>query len=347
MTTLDLLTGARNCVVDCAQIGKGGNIAIVNEIGIDEDVVAAITETACDAGAHVDVVWAEPYAKEDKSAKIPRNVLNAFRNADVLINHYPSLSRELLQDHFPAETRVRVPNRAITKELLSSSWARFPYRLLMAVSNVLEDIMVPGHRWRITSPAGTDLQGQFVEPNSPLARAYFQTDEDNNRARRNFPGAVHMPRVSTGINGILVAEYVDGAPADMPPVRLKISDGCVVDVQGGDPEGRARERILKSDRYLDSWHSGINPKTVVPVKRSANPRKWYSYAHCSPKMVHFHLGRTHSTINVACLDQTLEIEHRPIYQNGALVAISDRRIDDALTRYQLDTDMLRTEPIMV
>jgi leucyl aminopeptidase (aminopeptidase T) len=339
MATSDLLEGARNCVIDCAQIGKGSTVAIVNETGTDDGVVAAIAEVAREAGAKVNVVWADPHPKE-KGAKINEKVFAAFRDADILVNHYHSLSRAALQDEFPAETRVRVPNRAITATLLGSSWARFPYGLQKALGDHLEDIMSPGQRWRITSPAGSDLQGQFVEADSPLAQAYFQTDEDNNRARRNFPGGVHTPRISNGINGILVAEYVDGAPADMPPLRLTIRDGKVVGVEGGDAEGLARARVLESDGHVDSWHSGINPKTVVPVKRAANPRKWYSYAHCSPQMVHFHLGRTHATINVACLGQTLEVEHRPVYENGVLVAVSDRRVDDALSRYRLDTDIL-------
>ena len=301
---------------------------------------------ARDAGAKVDVIWADAHPKE-KGAKINDKVFAAFRDADILVNHYHSLGRVALQDEFPAETRVRVPNRATTATLLGSSWARFPYGLQKALSESLEDVMSPGKRWRITSPAGTDLQGQFADADSALAQAYFQTDEDNNRARRNFPGGVHTPRISTGINGTLVAEYVDGAPADMPPLRLTVRDGKVVDVDGGDSEGLARLRVLEGDGYLDSWHSGINPKTVVPVKRSANPRKWYSYAHCSPRMVHFHLGRTHATINVACLGQTLEVEHRPVYENGVLVAVSDRRVDDALNRYKLGTDSLKTEAILV
>ena len=346
MATSDLLAGARNCVIDCAQIGKGSTVAIVNEIGTDESVVAAIARVARDAGAKVDVIWADSHPKE-KGAKINPDVFAAFRDADILVNHYHSLSRAALQDEFPQEVRTRVPNRATTGQLLGSSWARFPYGLQKALGDNLEDIMSPGRRWRITSPAGTDLQGQFVEADSALAQAYFQTDEDNNRARRNFPGGVHTPRISTGINGTLVAEYVDGAPAEMPPLRLTIRDGNVTAAEGGDAEGLARARVLESDGHVDSWHSGINPKTVVPVKRSANPRKWYSYAHCSPQMVHFHLGRTHATINVACLGQTLEIEHRPVYQNGVLVALSDRRIDDALARYQLDADALKTEAIQI
>lgn len=345
MSTADLLGGARNCVIDCAQIGKGASVAIVSETGTDEEVVDAIAETARKAGARVDVIWAEPYAKDDPAAVIPENVFKAFRDAEILVNHYHSLSRVALQDRFPSETRVRVPNRAMTKSLLASSWARFPYGLQMAVSDVLDDAMAPGRRWRITSPGGTDLQGKFVEADSPLAQAFFQKDEDSNRARRNFPGGVHMPRISTGINGVLVAEYVDGAPAEMAPVHLTISEGRVVHVEGGDAEGRARARILQSDGYMDSWHCGINPKTVVPVARAANPRKWYSYAHCSPKMVHFHLGRTHATINVGSLNQTVEVEERPIYGNGTLVELRDSRIEDAVARYGLDADILRTESI--
>jgi leucyl aminopeptidase (aminopeptidase T) len=346
MATSNLLEGARNCVIDCAKIGKGSTVAIVNETGTDPDVVSAIADVARDAGAKVDVVWAEPHSKE-KSAAIAADVFAAFRDAEVLVNHYHSLSRVALQDTFPAETRVRVPNRATSASLLESSWARFPYGLQKAIADSLEERMAPCRRWRITTPAGTDLSGQFVEADSPLAQAYFQTDEDNNRARRNFPGGVHVPRISSGINGTLVAEYVDGAPAEMPAVRLTVREGKVVAVDGGDVEGRAKARIMESDGHIDSWHCGVNPKTVIPVERSANPRKWYSYAHCSPKMVHFHLGRTHSTINVACLDHTLEIEHQPIYEKGALVELSDRRIQTALRHYDLGADMLLTEEILV
>src|ERR1700754_3634571 len=119
MTSTDLLAGARNCVLDCAQIKKGDAVAIVNETGMDENVVSAIADTAREAGARVDIVWAEPYAK---GSAIQSDVFNAFRDADILFNHYHSLSRAALQDHFPAEARVRVPNRAITSSLLGSSW---------------------------------------------------------------------------------------------------------------------------------------------------------------------------------------------------------------------------------
>lgn len=338
----DLLAGARNCVIDCAQITKGSAVTIVSESGTDKAVVDAIAETAREAGAKVDIVWAEPYAK---GGKIPDEVFKAFRDADILINQYHSLSRAALADNFPDEMRVRVPNRAITAELLASPWARFPYQLQKIVADVLEETMAPGRTWRITSPAGTDLSGRFAAPDSEVARAYFQTDEDNNRARRNFPGGVHGPRVSDSVNGTIVAEYVDGAPPEMQPVRLTIHDGKVTAVEGGDAAGRAIARVQESDGSVDSWHCGVNPKVVVPEQRLKAPRKWYSYAHCSPRMVHFHLGRTHDTINVGSLDQTLAIEGRTLYRDGVLCDLSDKRIAGAMQRYGVGADAFRTNPL--
>lgn len=342
MIERDLLAGARNCVVDCAEIGPGKAVVIVNETGTDEAVVEAIAATAREAGARVDVIWAEPYAK---GGTIPEPVFAAFRDADILINHYHSLSRAALQESFPDEKRVRVPNRATTRDLLASPWARFPYQVQLVMSEVVEETMAPGRRWQMTSPGGTDISGQFAEPDSPVARAYFQTDEDNNRSRRNFPGGVHMPRVSMDVNGTVVAEYVDGAPPEMQPVRLTIRDGKVTNVEGGDPEGRAVARVLESDGYMDSWHCGVNPKVVIPTPRLSNPRKWYAYAHCSPQMAHFHLGRTHATINVGCMRQTIAVEGKTIYRDGALVALSDPRITAAIARHGITPDDLRTEAV--
>src|SRR5581483_8577159 len=171
MNLSDMLDGARNCVIDCAQIGKGANVAVVSEHGVDPDVVAAIEETARQAGANVQVVWADPYPKGDPAAPIPKNVFTAFRDAEVLVNHYHSLTRVALQDHFPDERRVRVPNRATTANLLASPWARFPYGVQKAIGDSLEEIMAPGRRWRVTSPAGTDLRGRFAETDSALAQA--------------------------------------------------------------------------------------------------------------------------------------------------------------------------------
>lgn len=344
-----LLAGARNCVLDCAQVTKGSNVTIINEIGsVEEAVALAIEHVARDAGARVDVIWAPPVDKTARDAKIPDAVLRALRDAEIVISHYDSASRSALQEYFPAEKRVRVPNRANTVALLGSPWARFPYGLQRVISDVLEARMQPGLAWHITGPAGTDLRGRFIDADSDVAVAFFQTDEDNNRARRNFPGGVHPPRISAGTEGVLAAEYVDGAPFEPGDVvRLRISDGQVTGVDGGDSAGKARQRVAESDGYFDSWHTGVNPKTVVPVRRSTNPRKWYAHTHCSPHMVHFHLGRGHDTINVGVLRPTLEIDGVTIFEAGELRIGNDPAIAAALASYALNTNVLITDPILV
>lgn len=334
MSEADLLIGARNCVLDCAKVGKGSHVAVINEIGaVEEPVVTAIEQVARQAGARVDVVWAPPFAKDQPGAEIPADVFRAFRDAEIVINHYHSLSREILQEHFPDETRVRVPNRAVTAALLASPWARFPYSLQRTISDAFEARMTPGRHWRITSPAGTDVRGCFAEAGSAVASAFFQIDEDNNRARRNFPGGVHPPHVSTGVEGTLVAEYLDGAHFGARELLyLQISGSCISSIEGGDPSGKASEQIAKSDGYLDSWHAGVNPRTIVPIARETNPRKWFSYSHCSPQVLHFHLGRTYDTINVAVFNQTLEIGGVALIRDGVLNITEGLGLTEDLTR---------------
>jgi len=53
-------------------------------------------------------------------------------------------------------------------------------------------------------------------------------------------------------------------------------------VQGGDPEGLMRESLNSTDGFIDSWHAGVNPKTTVPIARTANPVAWYSYSTAAP-----------------------------------------------------------------
>lgn len=346
MTASDLSAGARNCVVDCAQVGEGSNLVIVNELStVDDSVVAELVQAAQNVGAHVDVVWADPMKRDEA---IPADVFTAFRDADILINHYHCLSREVLQQHFPDEPRVRVPNRAITPSLLASPWARFPYGLQRAISDAVEASMLPGRYWRVTSPAGTDVHGYFADANSAVASAFFRSDENDNRARRNFPGGVHPPHISNGLEGVIVAEYIDDAPfGPETPLRLEVRNGQVTSIAGGDSSGTARKRIADSDGYFDSWHAGVNPKTVVPIERAANPRKWFSFTHCSPQIIHFHLGCTYDTINVASFNHTLEIDGVVLFKDGVLNITDDDGIASALGSHVLESVSLVSDTLVV
>ena len=196
MTTA-LEAGAVNCVIGCAGVGKGTRLFVVSERGaVEEEVAESIIKMGGEAGAAVESLWVEPIPKETPDA-ISESILRAYRDGDIVISHLPSLTREALHPHFPSEPRVRVPNRARTAALLSSDWARFPYAVQRAIAECLEDHMVPGRCWRITSPAGTDLRGVFDGAGGEVGAAFFVDSGEAGRARKNFPGGVHDPRACT------------------------------------------------------------------------------------------------------------------------------------------------------
>ncbi len=341
--TSDLEQGARNCAVGCAEAAPGRSVYIVSERdAVEPGVVDALSNAASTAGAEVQLLWSDPIPKDDPD-KISEAVLGAYRNADIIISHFPSLKREALHPHFPSERRIRVPNRADTTELLSSAWARFPYEVQQSLAQSLDNRMKPDVSWEITSPAGTDIRGRFGSSSSVVGQAYFQQSQGNEgRARRNFPGGVHSPVMCESVNGVIVAEYVDGYGdlETLEKLEITIKDGLVTNIRGGDAVGRVRTELAKTDGFVDSWHAGVNPKTVVPVSKTKRPKDWFQYAHCSPRVLHFHLGRSHAPLNVGIFDHTILLDGEPIYENGKLLMPRDEGLRAVATRAKMAKDWL-------
>ena len=338
--------GAKNCVVDCARVRKGQHVYIVNEIGaVEKEVSLVIQEIVEREEAKSIVMWEEAIAKG--SSEVPQPVLEAFTKGDVVISHFPSLKREALHSYIQGDTRSRATNRAMSVALLQSEWARFPYDLQLAIIETIDDILAQGKQWRITSPNGTDVTGKCGTSSSTVAQAYFTRGEDDSRASRNFPGGVHTPLVSAETQGVIVVDHanVRGGFRPREPVRIELKDGRVTGIRGGDDAGTIIRELEKTDGYLDSWHAGTNPKTITPVKKDEHPASWWTYAHCSPMVLHFHLGRSHAPVNVATFNQTVSVDGRNIYKDGTLAILDDTRIQKAANKLGSPVNLFQQSPI--
>ncbi len=349
-----LEAGAANCVIHCAGVGRGTRLVIVNEAGaVDEAVAETIAAAGRDAGATVEALWVDTIPKATPEA-IPSEALDAYANGDIVISHFPSLTREALHPHFPAERRVRVPHRARSAALLGSDWARFPYGVQRAIAERLEDLMAPGSTWRIASPDGTDLSGVFaaggkVGAGGEVGAAFFVDAGAEGRARKNFPGGVHDPRACAELDGVIVVEYMDHVDQaeDDPPLRVELSDCRITEITGGNADGKLRHAIGASAGWIDSWHAGVNPRTIAPVDRQANARSWFGFSHCSPAIIHFHLGRTHETTNLACFGHSLSVDGELLYADGALApaVVDDAVVAAAIKAAGRGADALATKPL--
>ena len=323
-----LQDGARNCVVDCARVTKGNQVYIVNQKGaVEEQVSSAIQELVEREKAKATIIWEDGLAKGSK--EIPAAILEAFTNGDIVISHFPSLKREILHPHVQGDTRSRATNRAMSVELLRSDWARFPYSLQLAIIRTIDSIIANGKEWRITSPKGTDVRGNTGGADSTVAQAYFARGDDDSRASRNFPGGVHTPLMSVGTEGVIVVDHanVRGGFRPSEPIRIELKDSKVTEIRGGEDAVTIIKELEKTDGYFDSWHAGTNLKTLSPVKKDDDPTSWWTYAHCSPAVLHFHLGRTHAPVNVATFNQTVYVDGRKIYEDGKLTILEEIEIE--------------------
>ena len=199
---------------------------------------------------------------------------------------------------------------------------------------------------RAYGPNGTDVRGGFGDPNSTVAQAYFVQEEDG-RARRNFPGGVHSPVMAVATEGVIVADHVAkfGSMDSDDPLVLELKDGRVVSARGGGADERMLKAINATDGYIDSWHAGINPKTIVPIQRTSNPVEWYTYAHCSPVMIHFHVGRSHDPVDVACFHHTVTIDGYRLYDEGQITIWDHPEVDAAVRQCNMPTSMMENDAI--
>lgn len=331
--------GIKNCVEDCGAVERGQSVYVVSEEGAaDRQVADAIAGLARDHGANVNIVWG-PKIPKDQPDKIPADVLEAYARANLLFSHYPSLKREALHPHFPSEKRTRVPNRARTVDLMSARWAAFPYSVQRTIAVTIDTLSAPGKTWHITSPSGTDVRGQFGSPDSAVAQAYF-AEEEGGRARRNFPGGVHSPVMAVATEGVIVADHISGfgAMSKNDPIKIELKDSRIVSISGDDV-GEMKATLSKTDGFIDSWHAGVNPMTVVPYARSDNPVQWYSYSHCSPSIIHFHVGRSTAPIDAACFNQSIVIDGRQIYNGGKLMLWDDPVVAASVKTSDMPADM--------
>jgi hypothetical protein len=334
-----LVDGARNCVVQCAKVHEKETVLLINQAGVADSAVSdALAQAAQEAGARVRAIWRGARG-ETAGAGEP------LGPADVTIVTGRSTGDEAPEPTTgSSQAMVRSTNWAVTEELMASEWARFPYAVQEAILAKIDEVLSAGKSWRITTPSGTDLRGEFSQTESVIGGAFFR--REGRRRGGAFPGANHYPFASMAATGVLMVEHARGftghqsAEAIGKPIRVEFRNNRISSIDGEDPavevlRQQIRERTEADLYVLDSWHAGANPKTVVPYVRTDEPRLWWNYAHHSPAALHFHLGTEAARFTLCCFAQTISVDGRTVYEDGELAVLNEiehlaKRYPDAL-----------------
>ena len=323
--------GVRNLVNHCAEVKKEDEVLILNEYGkVDKEIAALVTEAVKETKANYHVMWAE--SVERGRTSLPKVLIGAFLSADKVISNF-SLNRVVLDEYTHGKGVIQINNTCRNPNLMGTPHARYHWAMVKAIYSRLEEILQQAERWRITSPAGTDISG-MIGKGSDVADAYFSQEAATSRFIRVFPGEVYSPVGSIDAAGKIVVEYIN--MRDQTPwedtATLTIQSDKVVQVDGGS-RAKEMEQGLEANlkkfgdkaTVVDSWHGGMNPKARVPTAEN----RTLQGATSSPALLHFHLGRIKSPISAGILNHTVEVDGKKIFAGGKLLILDDPKIKEA------------------
>ncbi len=325
-TDADLSAGARNLLVNCAEVETGTSLLIICEDPMlgwyDSAAPDAVVAEARARGNHPTLV--EVGAPENQRS---REIMSAIEDHECTI----FFSRIGDQDRFaelpPGKRSVMVYARDAA--MLGSAFGRVDHRAMVDFKNAIDRTFFGAGHIEITCPLGTRFSGSVSGSLS---------DEPADVAVRRYPMSVPAPLPASGFSGrIALARFLTPTGSrTYDPASIEIDDTVFAEVRSGRIEafeGKAAD-VARIERHYDmvaeqfgidrdivhSWHAGIHPACSYRARAADNPDRWSNTAFPNPRIVHFHTCGDYAPGEICwiVLDPTISIDGTNIWDNGRI-----------------------------
>lgn len=322
----EVLEGARNLLVNCAEVQPGESLLVVEEdpaLGwYDREVPSIIAEEAGKLGLAVDRLTVGAPTNNGNAA-----VTDAVARHDCTI----FFARLGDQDRFgalPPGTRS-VMSYVRDPAMLASAYGRVEHQALVAVKEAVNVVTLGAERIEIRCPLGTAISGtrSAVEPEGPADVSV-----------RRFPLGVPQPIDASSYSGqVALARYLtptgsgvyDPACLPLPDVVMaQVEAGRIVGFEGSaETVARVREHYARvSDTFgidpdvVHSWHAGIHPACAYDPPAGDDPDRWSNSVFTHPRFLHFHTcgGYAPGEISWNLLDHSVLADGVALWDQGRL-----------------------------
>ncbi len=320
----DLAAGARNLLVNCAQLRTGQRVLIIQEdpeLGwYDRDAPGAVQAEAHALGFEAAMFNVGGPGNEARS-----ELYAAVADYDAAIFFARIGDQERFADRHKGHTHV--VSYARTRQALASSFGRIDHRALFDLKLAIDDVLLTAQKIDITCPLGTALSGA-----APASARVLREDV----TVRRFPLGVAQPVAASGFSGtVAIAHYLtpSGSRIYDPPhltlddvIFAEIAEGRIVNFKG-DPAtvGRVRDHYrtiasqfgIESD-VVHSWHAGFHPGCEYPDDASQNPDHWSNTIFNCPRFLHFHTCGNYAPGEICwmVLDPTIRADGKALWERG-------------------------------
>jgi hypothetical protein len=322
----DLTTGARNLLLNCAELKQEETLLIISEdprLGwYESDVAEALYQEAGNLGII-------PTLLEVGKPSNQKNltVLNAVDSHDCTV----FLARIGDQDRFevlaPGKKTVMCYARDV--RMLASTYGRADYRAFLHLKQAVNDILFEANTVRITCDHGTDISGKMLNKKSEMP---------GDVSVRRFPLGVPQPLNASQMSGrVALVNYLTPTGSKVyEPAAVEIEGIVFAEVSRGLISGftgkkktveKIREHYkMVSEKFniqgdnVHSFHAGIHPGCSYLSNATDDPDRWANTVFTNPRVLHFHTCGNYSPGEICwmIIDQTVSIDNKNLWEDGRL-----------------------------
>ncbi len=323
----NLAKGARNLLINCANLKQGDTLLIIHEnpeLGwydaatpatvTNEARLLGITPTVLEVGEPVNTRTA------DLTAAISGHDCTIF------------FARIGDQDRFanPVPGKKSVMCYARDAAMLASTYGRTSHLAFVDMKSAVNDILLDANQIEISCPLGTRVTGRATEA---------QRKQPLDVSTLRFPLGVPQPLSAAGFSGqVALAHYLTPTGSKVyQPAWLKLEQPIFARFEHGRIDGfygDATEISRVEDHYnlvagqfdidadvVHSWHAGIHPGCAYTDDASRNPDRWSNTVFTNPRFLHFHTCGDYAPGEICwmVLDQTVSVDGKLLWEHGHLV----------------------------
>lgn len=320
------IKGARNLLINCAELKSGDKLLIVSEQsdlgwydGHSAEFIAIEAEKMGINQTLTKVGSPKNFRSTDLIELIEKNTVTIF------------FSRIGDQERFsqPKDGTRIVMCYIRDMDMLSSPFGTTNYNAFKDFKNAVDDILFNAKKIEISCPLGSNFSGALPKP---------QKKRNDNDPVRRFPLGVHEPIEAKTFSGqVALDRYLAPTGSRVyEPDFLKLSEPIIAEIKLGRIKGFTgqEDQVKKVKEHYNqvankfnidptvvhSWHAGIHPGSNYKVPESDNPDRWSNTVFSQPDYIHFHTCGDYAPGEISCTNHghTIKVNGMPLWNKGVL-----------------------------
>ncbi|MFQ5912315.1 MAG: aminopeptidase [Nitrospinota bacterium] len=317
---LEMMSGARLCVETCMGVQPDETVLVITDREYEEQAQAVAVATHL-AGAEP-IVMTIP-ARRYYEKEPPPLVAKAMKEADVVLLTMPQLFSHFLY-HTTArkeatDAGVRLANVWLTPE----NWGLTAEEIIATrdLSVKVQGLLTKAKEARLRSASGTDLK-LGLEGREAIMLSGLLTQPGESGAIPDYAEAAIAPMEGTAEGFFKVDASMLGVGLMKEPMTLRIKEGRLVEIEGGEERERLRKVLEKADdNAYNIAELGIGTVSRGNITGAVDDKKLLGTAHVAVGDNHSIGGIVVSNIHLdaVTIDASLELDGKAVIQDGKLV----------------------------